>query len=275
VTPTDRWGAIRARLEAELGEAITIDALTRDWRIAQRAAGHRHSVDDVLTAAHALRAAREPAREPAHEAARVLDLGTGIGGVGLLVLWGLPRARLLCVEAQPVSHRLLLANIEGNELGARAEPRLGDLRELDEPARFDLVTGSPPYFPLGTGIVPADPQKAHARFELRGDVADYARAAARHLAADGVFVFCFPTAQRRRALAAVAAAGLATTSYRDVIPRRGLAPLFTLFVCRRAAGGALEPAVAPEIEPPFVVREQGGELTADMQAVRAGFGFAL
>jgi tRNA1Val (adenine37-N6)-methyltransferase len=271
VTPPDRWDAIRARLEAELGEAITIDALTRDWRIAQRAAGHRHSADDVLTAAHALRAAREAAHEPE----RVLDLGTGIGGVGLLVLWGLPRARLLCVEAQPVSHRLLLANIEGNALGARAEPRLGDLRELHEPARFDLVTGSPPYFPLGTGIVPADPQKAHARFELRGDVADYARAAARHLAADGVFVFCFPTPQRARALAAVAAAGLAASSYRDVIPRRSLAPLFTLFACRRrAAAGAPEPSMAPDVEPPFVVREASGELTAEMQAVRAGFGFA-
>ena len=264
---TGRWDAIRARLEAELGEAITIDALTRDWRIAQRAAGHRHSVDDVLTAAHAIRAA--PAAE------RALDLGTGIGGVGLLALWGLPRARLVGVEAQPISHRLLLANVEGNELGPRVEPRLGDLRELALPARFDLVMGSPPYFPLGTGVVPADSQKAHARFELRGDVADYARAAARHLADDGVFVFCFPTAQRARALAAVAAAGLRAAAYRDVVPRRGLAPLFTLFVCRRgAAAGAIEPSIAPDVEPPFVVREQTGELTAQMQAVRAGFGFA-
>jgi tRNA1(Val) A37 N6-methylase TrmN6 len=254
----ERWGAIRARLEAELGEAITIDALTRDWKIAQRAAGHRHSVDDVLTAAYALRAASDPDR--------VLDLGAGIGGVGLLALWGLPRARLSCIEAQPISHRLLLANIEGNELGARVEPRLGDLRELASETRFPLVTGSPPYFPLGTGIVPADPQKAHARFELRGGVADYARAAARHLGDDGVFVFCFPTAQRERALAAVAAAGLATTSYRDVIPRRGLAPLFTLFACRRRAARCT-------VEQPFVVREETGELTAGMQAVRARFGF--
>jgi tRNA1Val (adenine37-N6)-methyltransferase len=254
----ERWGAIRARLEAELGEAITIDALTRDFRIAQRAAGHRHSIDDVLTAAHALGEAREPDR--------VLDLGTGIGGIGLLVLWGLPRARLSCIEAQPISHRLLLANIEGNELDSRVEPRLGDLRELSLPARFPLVTGSPPYFPVGTGIVPADAQKAHARFELRGDVADYARVAARHLTEDGVFVFCFPTAQRGRALAAVAGAGLATTSYRDVIPRRSLAPLFTLFACRRRAA---ECAALP----PFVVREETGELTADMQAVRARFGF--
>jgi len=251
------WDAIRARLEHELGESITIDSLTRDWRIAQRAAGHRHSADDVLTAHHALR----------FEADAVLDLGTGIGGVGLLVLWGLPRARLVCVEAQEISHRLLLANIEGNELASRVEPHLGDLRDFTAPQRFALVTGSPPYFPLGTGIVPVDSQKAHARFELRGDVTDYARAAARHLTDDGTFVFCFPTPQRDRALAAVTAAELATVSYRDVIPRRTLAPLFTLFACRRQASECL-------VEEPLVVREQEGALTAEMQAVRAGFGFA-
>ncbi|HEY5936789.1 MAG TPA: methyltransferase [Kofleriaceae bacterium] len=252
------WDAIHARLERELGEAITIDALTRDWKIAQRAAGHRHSADDVLTAHHALR--------NVDDVDSVLDLGTGIGGVGLLVLWGLPRARLVCVEAQDISHRLLLANIEGNGLAARVEPHLGDLREFTLPHRFPLVTGSPPYFPLGTGIVPADSQKAHARFELRGDVADYARAAERHLTEDGVFVFCFPTPQRERALAAVTAAGLATESYRDVIPRRTLAPLFTLFACRREARECV-------VEEPLVVREQDGALTAEMQAVRAGFGF--
>jgi len=254
------WDAIRARLEHELGETITNDSLTRDWKIVQRAAGHRHSADDVLTAHHALRFAGE--------VDAVLDLGTGIGGVGLLVLWGLPRARLVCVEAQEISHRLLLANIEGNELAARGEPHLADLRDFTAPQRFALVTGSPPYFPLGTGIVPVDSQKAHARFELRGDVADYARAAARHLTGDGTFVFCFPTPQRDRALAAVTAAGLATQSYRDVIPRRTLAPLFTLFVCRRVARDCL-------VEEPLVVREQDGALTAEMQAVRAGFGFTM
>jgi tRNA1Val (adenine37-N6)-methyltransferase len=253
------WDAIRAGLEHELGETITIDSLTRDWKIAQRAAGHRHSADDVLTAHHALRFAGDV------EAA--LDLGTGIGGVGLLVLWGLPAARLVCVEAQEVSHRLLLANIAGNELASRVEAHLGDLRELASPQRFALVTGSPPYFPLGTGIVPADSQKAHARFELRGDVADYARAAERHLTGDGVFVFCFPTPQRERALAAVTAAGLATVSYRDVIPRQTLAPLFTLFACRREATARI-------VEEPLVVREQDGVLTAEMQAVRARFGFS-
>ncbi len=278
----DAWGAIRAALEAELGEAISIDALTGDaltgdaltgdastsastapWRIAQRIAGHRHSADDVLTAAYAV----ERIANTVPPVAMCLDLGTGIGTVGLMVLSRLgPDARLVCVEVQAISHRLLLANIAGNALGDRVEPHLGDLRELVLDRRFALVTGSPPYFPLGTGMLPEDAQKAGARFELRGDVADYARAAERHLADDGVFVFCFPTPQRTRALAAAAAADLVVHAYRDVIPRETLRPLFTLFACRR------EPA-ALHVEPPLTIRHADGRLTDEMLAIRRGFGF--
>lgn len=260
------WAAVRAELEAELGEAISIDALTGSWKIAQRVAGHRHSSDDVLTAAYAVHAAPD--------VDEALDLGTGIGTVGLMVLSRLPpAARLVCIEAQPISHRLLLANIAGNGLADRVEPHLGDLRDFATDRRFSLITGSPPYFPLGTGVLPDDAQKVAARFEVRGDVADYARAAARHLADDGVFVFCFPTPQRDRALAAVTAAGLATLRFRDVIPRASLRPLFTLFACRQP--GAPLASTAPVVEPPLVVRHEDGGLTDEMRAIRRGFGFAV
>lgn len=250
---------IRDQLEAELGERVSIDALTGAWFLAQRVAGHRHSADDVLTAHFAL--------DEARGAELALDLGTGIGGVGLLVLWGLgERARLVAIEAQAISFRLLRANLEGNGLAARVEAHHGDLRDLRDDRRFPLITGSPPYFPLGTGIVPADSQKAHARFELRGDVADYARAAARHLTDDGTFVFCFPTPQKQRAEAAVAAAGLALTRVRDVIPRATLRPLFSLFACNRE-GTRID-------EAPLTVRHEDGTLTDEMQAVRRRFGFS-
>ena len=256
--PRSGWELIEAELAAELGEAITIDALTGAWRIAQRAAGHRHSADDVLTADFAV--------EVHPGATAVLDLGAGIGGVGLLALWRLPAAHLVAIEAQVLSHRLLRANVHANPPAERVALHLGDLRELALAARFPLVTGSPPYFPLGTGIVPADSQKAHARFELRGDVADYARAAARHLADDGTFAFCFPSPQRARALAAITGAGLAVARIRDVIPRLGAKPLFTLFAARRALGAVIT-------DPPFVVRDAAGEITPAMQAVRARSGF--
>jgi tRNA1Val (adenine37-N6)-methyltransferase len=254
------WVAAREALERELGEPITLDGLTGSWFILQRARGHRHSIDDVLTAHYAL------ALSP--PVSRHLDLGTGIGTVGLLVAWGMGQSTVTAIEAQVLSHRLLLENIAQNGLSARVQPMLGDLRELRLNERFPLITGSPPYFPVSAGIVPQDSQKAHARFELRGDVSDYAQAAKRHLAPGGLFVFCFPTPQKQRAIAAVAAAGLGLERARDVIPRAGLAPLFSLFACRPDAVECVSDA-------PIVVRDEQGELSAAMQAVRRSFGFAV
>jgi hypothetical protein len=277
----EAWRAERERLEEEMGERITLDALTgpvgggveglRDdaggaagWLIAQRKGGHRHSIDDVLTAWYAL--------ENSPRVGEHLDLGTGIGTVGLLTLWGMGEgARLACVEAQAVSWRLLQANIGVNGLGGRVESRQGDLRETEFGRKFPLITGSPPYFPAGSGVLPVDAQKAHARFELRGDVRDCAVAAARQLEIGGWFVLCFPTPQKERALEGIAAAGLRTVRRRDVIPRETLGALFTLFACRHAAdaeGGREEEEV------PLTVRERSGRLTAEMAAVRRGFGFA-
>ena len=259
--PAADFEQARLALEREFGESITLDGLTGAWYIFQRARGHRHSVDDVLTAAYAL--------DVSPRVARHLDLGAGIGTVGLLVLWGMgERAQLTAIEAQTQSHRLLLANIAQNHLSERVQPLLGDLRELHSSERFPLITGSPPYFPTSAGIVPQDSQKAHARFELRGDVSDYARAAQRHLAQGGWFVFCFPTPQKARALAAVANAGLSVARLRDVIPRAGLAPLFSLFACRHEASEL-------SIESPLVVRREDGRLSEEMQLVRQRFGFGL
>jgi tRNA1Val (adenine37-N6)-methyltransferase len=275
-----RWLAERQRLENEFGERITLDALTgpqgldgretcvddaggaAGWLIAQRKNGHRHSIDDVLTAWYALQVS-PPVTEH-------LDLGTGIGTVGLLTLWGMgPGARLTCVEAQEISYRLLQSNLDANGIRHRVDCSHGDLRELALVRRFPLITGSPPYFPASAGVVPQDTQKAHARFELRGDVSDYAKAAVKHLAPGGWFVLCFPFPQKQRALDGIAAAGLAAVRLRDVIPRESLAPLFSLIACRHRA----EVEQGMEVEPPLTVREHSGRLTAEMAGVRRCFGF--
>ena len=154
-------------------------------------------------------------------------------------------------------------------LGERVTMLHGDLRDVFLEERFPLVTGSPPYFPPNTGIIPADSQKAHARFELRGDVRDYARVARERLEPNGLFVFCFPAAQKQRAIDAVRFEGFAIVSERDVIPREGLAPLFSLFACR------LEPHEQGLIEEPFVVRHADGSPTALLGSVRARFGWIL
>lgn len=242
-------------------DEVTIDALTGGWSIAQRKKGHRHSTDDLLTGWYAVEIVRD--------ANKILDLGAGLGSVGLIALWRSPGATLVAVEAQEVSFALLEQNIARNGLTDRVRAIHGDLREVRLAETFDLVTGSPPYWDVSEGVVPQDSQKAHARFELRGDICDYALAARAALAEGGRFVFCFPTVQRARAEAACTAAQLVVIRSRDVIPRAGAAPLFTLFSCRRAEDGT-ETFVA---EPSHVVRDEQGTPTAMHAAARAALGF--
>lgn len=242
-----------------MADEETIDGLTRDWKIIQRKRGHRHSTDDLLTGWYAV--------ECAGPAERILDLGAGIGSVGLLALWRSPSATLTSIEAQDVSYALLVRNVALNGLGDRVNTIHGDLRSVRVEGTFDLVTGSPPYFDAGAGIVPADSQKAHARFELRGDVRDYCNAARTAMSDDGWFVFCFPTPQRARAERAIEASGLALCRSRDVIGRAGSPALFSLFGCRHACRSAV-------FEPPYVVRDERGAPTAEHEVTRASFGMA-
>lgn len=253
----------RAAIARDLAEAVTLDALTRDFTIFQRRRGHRHSTDDLLTAWYAVEHAPRAV-------SRLLDLGTGIGSVGLAVAWRFPSATLLAIEVQALSHRLLCENVWANGVEARVRAVHGDLRDAALAPEHDLVTGSPPYFDVKAGIVSADPQRAGARFELCGDVSDYCRAARDALAPGGRFVFCFPTTQRARAERACADAELLVVASRDVVPRDGLPPLFSLFACRRGGGG--DTSGSCTVEPPLIVRDRAGIHTPEMTAVRASFG---
>ena len=260
-------------LTTELRDAMTLDGLTRDFKIFQRRRGHRHSTDDLLTAWYAATHA------PDRPVKTLLDLGSGIGSVGLALAWYFEEAALTAIEVQRGSYRLLCENAWANGVEARTHLVHGDLRDaalsllLASPP-FDLVTGSPPYFDVKSGIVSADPQRAGARFELCGDVSDYCRAARHTLAHGGRFVFCFPTVQRARAETACAKARLAIVTSRDVIPKEGAPPLFSLFACRRAGddGDDGGDGGAHEHEPPFTVRRADGQPTDEHAAARALFG---
>ena len=156
-----------------VGSDETLDAISGHFRLHQLAHGHRFSTDDLLTAWYGT--------TWAPTVSRALDLGSGIGSVGTIAAWRLPGARLVTVEAQAVSVALARRSAAYNGLSDRVEIREGDFRDpgvLQASERFDLVLGSPPYFPVGTGVEGDHPQKVACRFELRGDISDYARVAA-------------------------------------------------------------------------------------------------
>ncbi len=242
-------------------DELTSDAITASYRLTQRRRGHRFSVDDLATAWEAARAA-------APGAPTFLDLGCGVGSVLLMVAWRLPAARCFGIEAQDVSMELARRNVHDNGLGERVRLLHGDLREVtrDWPhGPCALVTGTPPYLPLGTASASPDPQRAAARIELRGGVEDYLTAAARVLSPDGVVVLCSDGRAPERVLRGAAAAGLAPVRRLDVVPKAGRSPLFSVWTCAREARGALDHAE-------LIMRDERGERTEASLAMRRAFG---
>lgn len=247
----------------ELEEGETLDYLSGHFRIFQYANGHRFSTDDVLTAWYGTQCAPR--------VARAADLGSGIGSIAMIVAWRLPGAALTTVEAQEISVRLARKSVRYNGLESRFTIREGDLRDFDDPLPFDLVTGSPPYFPPGTASEAAHPQAVPARIETRGSVADYAKTASRILAPGGVFAFVFPFAQRERAEAAIRDDALVLLRRRDVVFKEGEEPSLSLFAAGRAED--FPPQRAPFLEPALTIRDAAGAMTPEYAAVRLSFGF--
>ncbi|HYC91702.1 MAG TPA: methyltransferase [Thermoanaerobaculia bacterium] len=246
-------------------EGETLDYLCGWYRIFQYAKGHRYSTDDVLTAWYGTTCAPR--------VARAADLGSGIGSVALISAWRLPGAAFCTVEAQEISLRLARKSVRYNGLESRFTLLHGDLRDasLLPQASFDLVTGSPPYWPSGTASASAFEQAVPARIEVRGSVVDYAAAASRILAPGGVFAFVFPAIQLERVLAALDAAGLALLRRRDVVFKEGEPPLITLFAATRR--GDIPATYQPFVEPPLTIRTSDGGVDPEYSAVRMSFGF--
>ena len=253
---------------ADVPPGETLDAISGHFRIFQLRDGHRFSTDDVLTAWYGT------AWVPS--ASRVLDLGSGIGSVGMIAAWRLPGARVVTIEAQEQSVALARKSAEYNGLPGRYDIRHADFREpgaLASDERFDLVLGSPPYFPLGTGIQGDHPQKVACRFELRGDISDYARVAAAHLAAGGVFACVFPEEGRSRVEAAAGGAELAIVRRRPVVFREGEPPLVGVYVMMRRTDLPEPVRLRTWVEPPLVIRAADGSVHPEYAAVKLAVGF--
>jgi len=248
----------------------TLDYLCGHWKVFQYAKGHRFSVDDVLTAWFG--------SVWCPTARRIADLGSGIGSVGLAAAWRCPGAVLHTVEAQAISARLARKSAVYNGVQDRYTIHEGDLRDhaLLGEAPFDLVLGSPPYWPLGARTEAEHPQAIPARLEVRGTIADYAQAAARLLAPGGVFVCVFPLDQTERAEAAYREAGLALLQRQEVVFKEGEAYGIALFAGMRPQelpGQFLEAARLPVVPEPLVIRNAEGRFTPRFALVRLAMGF--
>ncbi|MEJ0090746.1 MAG: methyltransferase [Limisphaerales bacterium] len=248
----------------------TLDAISGHFRLFQLKDGHRFSTDDILTAWYGT--------TWCPTARNALDLGSGIGTVGMICAWRLPGAKFVTVEMQNESVILAGKSAHYNGLADRYEIREGDFRNsgiLRDDEKFDLITGSPPYFPPDAGVKSEHPQKLACRFELRGTIADYCATAAKHLAPGGFFACVFPhePSQLARFEAAAKDSGLVIIRKRPVVFREGDPPLVALF-------GMMRSEDLPEwfrgqtwTEPDLIIRTRDGKIHPEYSAVKLAIGF--
>jgi tRNA1(Val) A37 N6-methylase TrmN6 len=140
----------------------------------QPAKGHRVGSDAALLAA------------AAPEAERIVDVGAGVGAVGLALLSRMGKARAWLVEIDPELAALAGKNAAANGLAERADvvvadvtaPRSGGAGVLAA-AAADLVVTNPPFFDAPKVRASPDPQRARAHvLRSAGQAADHSPLAA-------------------------------------------------------------------------------------------------
>ena len=155
---------------------VTEDAfLGGALRVLQPKHGYRAGIDAVLLAAAA------PVALGHSE--RVLDIGAGVGVVGLVVAHRAAQAEVTLVEREPSLAELARRNIALNGLEGRmcvveadVSRRLEELGELRHQVEgFDHVLANPPYHAEGCGTVSFTPLRAAAHSMSGGSLAGWAR----------------------------------------------------------------------------------------------------
>ena len=155
-------------------DAVTDDAfLGGALSILQPKTGYRAGIDGLLLAASV----------PAENGDAVLDVGAGVGVVGLAVARRIAQARVSMVERNPRLAELARSNIERNDLAGRVHlieaditrPPVEGVLPGAAAGTFDHVLANPPFHIEGHGTAASDPLKAGANAMPDGDLERWVR----------------------------------------------------------------------------------------------------
>jgi tRNA1(Val) A37 N6-methylase TrmN6 len=193
-----------------------------------------------------------------------------VGSVLFMVSHKLRPKIALGVEAQAQSvamARRAIAELPEHE--GQIDVRHADFREIDFGGeQYDLITGSPPYFPLDAGVLPDDPQRRACRFEERGGVEAYVEAAARALGDRARLYIVYQTRWSERVAAAAAEQDLHLSGQADFSTRADKpGPFLTVFELSRQAA-----EVAHRVR--CSVREADGRISPGYHRIRRELGVA-
>jgi len=300
MTTTDDDTAIPCWLPRESEELCN---LVGHWRILQKVRSHRWTTDDLVTAAVAARELLCISKEQQQQQSPLnyCDLGTGNASVLQMVLhqaaWHqVAIARAVGVEARSeavgLARRSLAFNVGNDNNNNNVCIHHADFRTYESAERYDLITGTPPYFrvdfavdqtkdpgagsattttattpvvqsaTIRQGGMPSAIQSAPARCEFRGGMEAYCEAAVRLLEpSHGTFVVCENYQNHERALAAFRNFGLQLQRLVLVQGRVGKGTLFGVYVLQ-INNDPSSVRTAPQVTN-IAVRDESGAWTED------------
>ncbi|MGZ3418811.1 MAG: tRNA1(Val) (adenine(37)-N6)-methyltransferase [Polyangiales bacterium] len=236
------------------GLEVTRDALLRGrLPLYQPRVGYRTNVDSLWLAAFSRGKRR---------AIRAIDLGAGVGAVGLATLVMGVAERVTLIDIDPDLIELAERNCEGFAADARIvdlEARLPS--ELT--AQFDLVVANPPYGDP-RDVTSPDPKRARARTLGENTLPGFVRAARAALGAKGRACFVYSVRDLARLLELLTEVGLEPKRMRLVHPRASEPARVALVEAKPARPGGLR------VEAPLIAMDERGEWTAEAREILEG-----
>jgi tRNA1Val (adenine37-N6)-methyltransferase len=237
---------------------VTHDALFAgglSLRQPARHAGYRVNVDAILLAAFAAhRLGDENGAASAMSARHAVDLGSGVGAVGLTLLHLSAAARVTMVEIDASLARLARGNAEDNGWADRVDVIHASVSDASEDLRgeADLVVCNPPYVTPGRGREP----KGRVRSAKVGRLDDFLDAARCIAGRRARAAFVYPAIEATTLLTALRARGLEPKRLRPVHGRPTDKARVVLVECAAGKPGGLV------LEPPLVETNADGSRSA-------------
>lgn len=182
-------------------------------QLLQAEKGYRYSLDPILLARFVnVRKSRQ-----------IVDLGSGCGILPILLARLSDATALIGIELQAGLADRAARNVGLNSLQHRVDILQGDVRNIKAivPGNStDLVVSNPPYRQLKSGRIAPNDERAIARHELSGGLADFVGAASWLLKNSGNFSVIYLAERLPELLAAMMSVGLEPKRLRMVHPRK-------------------------------------------------------
>ena len=212
----------------------------------QKGQGYRFTLDPVLLAGFI---------EPAEH---LLELGSGSGILGLLVLSNARAERVTMVEIQDDLYRCLDKNIDENGFSACATAISGDFRTEALP-QVDAVAFNPPFFPKDKSRPGKNRGRDIGRREHYGTLKDFVACGVRSLKAEGSLYAVVRFERGEEFEAYAQALDLVPYRCRQVISRAGESAKHVLWQVKKTD----KPIAFEEVSPLYVHHGAEGRLYSE------------